>query len=77
MSIEDYETGITRKWPLGRDIIEELKDVAELPEVDLENWTTLFDPEKFNEMHGPLLLKDYMLSKAELQSWAERISTLR
>ena len=51
--------------------------MAELPEVDLENWTTLFDPEKFNEMHGPLLLKDYMLSKAELQSWAERISTLR
>ena len=77
MSIDEYETGLARKWPLGKDIIEELHDVAELAEVDLANWTPLFDPEKFNEVHGPLLLSNYMLSKAELQSWAERISTLR
>ena len=51
--------------------------MAELAEVDLENWTPLFDPDKFNEMQGPLLLNNYKLSHAELQSWAERISTLR
>ena len=31
MTLEEYESGITRKWPLGRDIVQEINDLAELP----------------------------------------------
>lgn len=36
------------KWPLGPDIVEECNAVAELPAVDNEAWTPLYDPYDFN-----------------------------
>ena len=59
MVIENYDTGEQRKWPLGKDIIEEIKYVAELPEVEPLDLVPLFEPYKFNENHGPLLIEDY------------------
>ena len=43
-----------RKWLLGPDVIEECQAVANLEEVDLDQWTPLFDPVSFNEVNQPL-----------------------
>ena len=48
MVLDNYETGEQRKWPLGKDIVEEIKYVAELPEVEPLDLVPLFDPLKFN-----------------------------
>ena len=45
--------------------------MAELPEVEPLDLVPLFDPLKFNENHGPLLIEDYKLSQEELKLWAE------
>ena len=66
MVLDDYETGIHRKWPLGKDIAEEIKNVAEMPPVELAEWTPLFEPNAYNTAHQPLLIDDYRLSKAVL-----------
>ena len=71
MVIENLETGIQRKWPLGRDIIEEIKSVAEMPQANQEEWAPLFEPYEFNNHHGPLLIDEYKLSKDDLLSWAQ------
>ena len=77
MRIEDYEFEQERKWPIGPDVYEECHSVAELPEVDEENWAALYDPHDFNDKHGPLQIEDYRLSEADLRSWAQRCTRIR
>ena len=77
MTIEDYETGISRKYKLGPDIVEECEAVASLPESNHPGWSPIFEPVEFNEAHGPLAIEDYRLSTDELHSWAVRATTLR
>ena len=77
MIINDYEVGQQRKWPLGPDIVEECQAVDELPAVDPDHWTPLFEPTDFNDNHGPLQLEDYRLSQEELKRWAERCTAIR
>ena len=62
MIINDYEVHQKRKWPLGPDIVEECQAVDELPIVDPDHWTPVFEPTDFNDTHGPLQLDDYRLS---------------
>ena len=77
MVIKDYEAHHERKWPLGPDLVEECLSVTEL-ELDGEShWETLFDPLKFNEDHGPLLLEQYRLNNEELATWAKKSVKLR
>ena len=48
-----------------------------MPEPDPPDWQPLFEPYDFNEEHAPLTIEGYKLVQAELQSWAERATTLR
>ena len=64
MVMEEFETGINRKWPLGKDIVEEIKNVAEMPPVELVDWDPLFEPYAFNNSNQPLQIIDYQLSNA-------------
>ena len=64
-------------WPLGPDVVEECRAVAELPAVDSDSWSPLFEPVEFNEAHAPLQVEDYRLSQEELKTWAERVIMLR
>ena len=66
MTIEDLETGLARKWPMSSDIVEECEAVDALPPSDPDAWLPLFDPEKFNKDHGPLLVDEFRLSEADL-----------
>ena len=72
MNIQDYEVDQDRKYPLGPDIVEECRAVAEAPQVNLDEWSPLFDPEDFNKEHGPLLIEDFRLPQDDLRAWAER-----
>lgn len=64
-------------WPLGPDVVEECRAVAELPAVDSSGWAPLFDPVEFNEAHAPLQVEDYRLPQEEMKTWAERTIRLR
>ena len=48
MTIEDYEPGISRKFRLGPDIVEECNAVKELPDQAQPEWKPLFEPNDFN-----------------------------
>ena len=62
MVIADFEVNLNRKFQLGKDIVEEIEAVQQLPEPEPPGWSPLFEPISFNEAHGPLLIKDYLLS---------------
>ena len=67
MTVENYESGQERKWPLGPDIVEECQAVEELPDRLGSQWTPLFEPAEFTAQHGPLSLEAYRLSSEELK----------
>ena len=48
-----------------------------MQEVDLDQWAPLYEPNEFNEAHGPLVIDNYRLSEEELRSWAERCTNVR
>ena len=77
MTIQDYESGISRKYKLGPDIIEECQAVASLSEADQQGWSPLFEPVEFNDEHGPLTIENYRLSQDQLRSWAVRATNIR
>ena len=54
MVLEDYECHHDRKWPMGPDIFEECEAVSNLPAVEQDSWTPLFEPIDFNEANQPL-----------------------
>ena len=58
-------------------MVEECQSVTELELDGDSHWETLFDPVKFNEEHGPLLLEQYRLSNEELETWAKKCVKLR
>ena len=58
MVLDDFEIGIHRKWPLGKDITEEIKNVAEMPPVELADWIPLFEPNAYNIDHQPLQIEN-------------------
>ena len=64
-----------RKWPLGPDVVEECTAVAAMDEQD--DWSPLFEPNRFNEEHKPLILTDYLLSEEELEVWGETCTAIR
>ena len=51
--------------------------MAELPEVNEEDWAPLFEPHSFNDEHGPLDIEDYRLSESDLIDWAQRCTRVR
>lgn len=40
-------------------------------------WELLFDPDLFQEQHGPLLTADFVLGEDELMQWAVVCTQLR
>ena len=77
MKVDDFESGLDRKWPMGPDIVEECRTVSNFQLSDQVRWTPFFDPDEFNKTNGPLLVKDYSLPQADLKQWVERAVTLR
>ena len=77
MPVEDYEAGIGRKYKLGPDIVEECETVASMSEADQPDWSPMFEPVEFNEVHGPLVIENYRLSQDDLRYWAVRATDLR
>ena len=57
--------------------MEECQAVADMQEVDLDNWEPLFDPTEFNKRHHPIQLESFRLPQEDLQQWAERCIRLR
>ena len=62
MTIEGFETNISRKHKLGPDIVDECLAVIQLPEPDQQNQSPLFEPVEFNDEHGPLIIENYRLT---------------
>ena len=77
MAIENYESNANRKFALGPDIVEECEEVDSMRPVDPDSWKPLFEPNEFNNAHGPLLKDNYKLSEAELVNWLQRCESLR
>ena len=71
MTIENYESGVDRKFGIGPDIVEECEEVDSLQPVDPDSWKPLFEPNEFNNTHGPLLKENYKLSETEINTWVE------
>ena len=67
-SIERYASdqiaveGDQYKKPLVPDVLEEVQTVESLDRADVDQWRPLFEPNEFNEEHGPLLLVDYQIN---------------
>ena len=51
--------------------------MAALPAVDPDSWAPLFDPQHFNEVHGPLEVEPFRLPPEDLETWAMRAMKLR
>ena len=51
--------------------------MANLEEVDPDQWAPLYEPTDFNEVHGPLTIEEYRLPEDDLKTWAERCSRIR
>ena len=49
--VEGYLEGMDHKHPLGPDILDECRAVANLEVVDPGSWAPLFEPSDFNDMH--------------------------
>ena len=49
--VEGYLEGMDRKYPLGPDIFEECRAVANMESVNSDSWAALFEPTDFNELH--------------------------
>ena len=47
MIMNGYEAHQERKWPMGPDDFEECEAVANLPAVDPDQWSPLFEPTDF------------------------------
>ena len=68
VSIERYAAdqidveGDHYKKPLVPDVLEEVQTVESLDRADVDQWRPLFEPNEFNEEHGPLLLVDYQIN---------------
>ena len=58
-----------RKFPLGPDVVEECQAVVDLQQQDNneQEWSPLFEPNDFNQTHGPLVIKEYQLSNEDLK----------
>ena len=67
MIIDGYEPELDRKWPLGPDVLEECRAVDRLHPANEDEWGPFFDPEDFNNRHGPLLIKDYALPQDDMK----------
>ena len=66
ISIHQDQPDTKWMWPLGPDIVEECQAVDELPKVDMDQWQLHFEPNDFNNEHGPLTLDSYRLSQDDM-----------
>ena len=57
-----------RKFPLGPDVVEECQAVVDMHLLDNndQDWSPLFEPNDYNQIHGPLSIKDHQLSNEDL-----------
>ena len=68
MIMDGYEAHQERKWPMGPDVFEECEAVANLPAVDPDQCSSLFEPTDFAHEHQPLLVEEYRLPPADLRA---------
>ena len=77
MTITGYEMHQDRKWPLGPDVVQECQAVEAMPAVNQDEWIPVFEPARFNEVHGPLEIDHSRLTQHQLKQWAQRCAEIR
>ena len=77
IEVDQFESGLDRKFNLGPDLIEECRAITGLDSVDPDNWKPLFNPSQFNADHGPLKIDQYRLNPDLLRYWAEKCTQMR
>ena len=75
MTIKDYEVEVMRKYPLGPDILEEVRAVSTIMMDRDQSWAPLFDPEEFNKLRENPSLVGSMVS--EIIRWQTPLMHMR